>query len=146
VSLHGSRPDWTCTQPLRLIDELEREVDANLAHYTGAPDEPCHFLFAVPTRQLTSGMRQILADRYKNAGWSRAWFEEISGDELLFVLEPGARRSRVLNGSWFGRSSPPPPPLPWWHDWLHRAALLVLWAAVFGLWVVARLQSAQVAG
>jgi hypothetical protein len=33
-----------------------------------------------------------------------------------------------------------------WHDSIHRAALLVLWAAVLCLWFVVRSFSAQVTG
>lgn len=146
VSLERYRA--VCTGRWRqLLDELEHEVDANLARYRGPPDEPCHFSFAVPALHLTASMRQILAKRYEDAGWSRAWFEEISDDELLFVLEPSARQSHLrLDGSWFGRLGPPPPPSPRWHNWIHRSALLLLWAAVLCLWFVARSFSAQVTG
>ncbi len=137
MSLTHHHPDCTGRWEPHLIDELEHEIDANLARYRGLPDEPCLFSLAVLPHQMTAVMRQILADRYENAGWSRAWFEEVSEDELLFVLEPSARQRQVLDGSWFGRLSPPPPPAPWWYDWPHRAAIPLLWGAVVFLWIVA---------
>ncbi len=121
-----------------LVDELEHEIDANLARHSGRCDEPCHFSLVVPSLQMTIRMRRILAQRYENAGWSRVWFEEVSSDELGFVLEPSTRQSQVrLTGSWFGRSGPPPPPPPRWHQWIHQVVPLVLMIAVAVLWLVA---------
>lgn len=126
-----------------LLDELEQELDANLMHFGVSGDEQCHFSLMLPTWQMTARMRQVLAKRYEDAGWSQVRFEEISNSELLFVLYPPARRNRSqLDGSWFGRSGPPPPPVPWWHHRIHQAIPLLLVAGVTVLWMVARLYSA----
>lgn len=132
----------------QLVDALEHEVDFNLARYTGPREEPRRFSIDLPVLQLTPAMRQTLVERYEAAGWRRACLEDAGDNELLFVLDPPTEQypDPPLDGSWFGRLGPPPPLLQSWYDWMHQAAIPLLWIAVLCLWILARWYSAQVPG